>query len=388
MKKYWLFILTFTQLSMAQVTGINTTTTSPSAALEIKSTTGGFLAPRMTQAQRDALTASAAIGLMIYNTTTNSYETYNGLAWFSLTSKDTNPTTSGNAIISSYQLLNPSGPLKVGVTASLQLKVYVTQLGTYHFSTTTANGISFEASGTFSSLGLQTIPLSATGTPLAVGFYTYTLQNVVLPPAPLTIATIDQHTVVGAAGKIWMAYNLGATAPATSPTDYTQYGSLYQWGRGNDGHQLIIWASATAGTPVNGTTTTLSDSDTPGHSKFIITSASPNDWRNPQNNALWQGVNGINNPCPAGYRIPSYNELLNELYAGNVNSKASAFSSPLKLVGNSTRKESGVVEAIGFYFWTSNTTGATNLGLPSGNLNLSILSTTRSFGLNVRCIKD
>ncbi|MFT4740814.1 MAG: hypothetical protein ACI9XJ_002613 [Marivirga sp.] len=46
---------------------IGTTTPNPGAALEINSTTGAFLLPRMTTAERDAITAE--IGMMIYNIT-------------------------------------------------------------------------------------------------------------------------------------------------------------------------------------------------------------------------------------------------------------------------------------------------------------------------------
>lgn len=51
-----------------------------SAILAVSSTTQGFLPPRMTQAQRDAITTPAA-GLMIYNTDTNTAECWNGSAW-------------------------------------------------------------------------------------------------------------------------------------------------------------------------------------------------------------------------------------------------------------------------------------------------------------------
>jgi hypothetical protein len=50
------------------------------AAMEVESTTKGFLPPRMTDTQRDAIT-SPATGLMIYNTTTNKVNFYNGSAW-------------------------------------------------------------------------------------------------------------------------------------------------------------------------------------------------------------------------------------------------------------------------------------------------------------------
>ncbi len=59
--------------------GIATTTPDPSAALDVSSTTKGFLPPRMTIEQRDAITPIA--GLMIYNTTTNKPNYYNGAEW-------------------------------------------------------------------------------------------------------------------------------------------------------------------------------------------------------------------------------------------------------------------------------------------------------------------
>jgi len=51
-----------------------------SALLQINSTTQGFLPPRMTTAERDAI-ASPAAGLQIYNTDTNVDEFYNGTVW-------------------------------------------------------------------------------------------------------------------------------------------------------------------------------------------------------------------------------------------------------------------------------------------------------------------
>jgi hypothetical protein len=51
-----------------------------SAELEIFSTTKGILIPRMTLAQRDAIT-SPATGLQIYNTDSNVFQYYNGSSW-------------------------------------------------------------------------------------------------------------------------------------------------------------------------------------------------------------------------------------------------------------------------------------------------------------------
>jgi len=50
------------------------------AIFEVESTTKGFLFPRMTTAQRDAITTPAT-GLIIYNTDTGGLESYNATRW-------------------------------------------------------------------------------------------------------------------------------------------------------------------------------------------------------------------------------------------------------------------------------------------------------------------
>lgn len=74
-------LLIITVNTQAQV-GIGTSTPATSAQLDVSSTTKGFLPPRMTVTQRDAI-ASPAAGLTIYNTTINAFQVYNGTAWFS-----------------------------------------------------------------------------------------------------------------------------------------------------------------------------------------------------------------------------------------------------------------------------------------------------------------
>ena len=59
---------------------INTTTDVASSKLTIESTTQGFLPPRMTTTQRNAI-ASPAAGLVVYDNTDNKHYGYNGTTW-------------------------------------------------------------------------------------------------------------------------------------------------------------------------------------------------------------------------------------------------------------------------------------------------------------------
>lgn len=56
------------------------TPSATSAVMEVTSTTQGFLPPRMTTTQRNAI-ASPASGLIVYDTTDNKHYGYNGTAW-------------------------------------------------------------------------------------------------------------------------------------------------------------------------------------------------------------------------------------------------------------------------------------------------------------------
>lgn len=76
--------------------GIGTTTPNTSSLLEIKSTAKGFLMPRMTKAQRDAIT-SPATGLLIYQTnSTPGFYYYNGTAWAAISLKGWSLTGNAN----------------------------------------------------------------------------------------------------------------------------------------------------------------------------------------------------------------------------------------------------------------------------------------------------
>jgi uncharacterized protein (TIGR02145 family) len=178
-----------------------------------------------------------------------------------------------------------------------------------------------------------------------------------------------------------MDRNLGASQVATSSTDANSYGDLYQWGRGSDGHQCRNSA----------TTATLSSGDDPGNGDFILTSSSPNDWRSPQNTNLWQGVNGVNNPCPSLYRLPTDAEMIAEVSSWSSNNAAGAFASPLKLPVAGFRNNSSDqlinVGARGF-FWSSTVSGTNARFLNFISSDATIGTDYRAYGGSVRCIKD
>ena len=62
--------------------GMGTTTPATSALLDMTSTTGALLLPRMTTTQRDALTA--VNGMLIYNSTLGKFQGYEAGVWTSL----------------------------------------------------------------------------------------------------------------------------------------------------------------------------------------------------------------------------------------------------------------------------------------------------------------
>lgn len=70
-------------IAQNQNVGIGTTTPDASAALDVSSTSQGFLPPRLSSAQRDAMPNKTA-GLTIFNTTTGCLEFYNGSYWINL----------------------------------------------------------------------------------------------------------------------------------------------------------------------------------------------------------------------------------------------------------------------------------------------------------------
>ena len=516
MKKLIILLAIFTTIVVsAQSVGINTdgSTADTSAMLDVKSTTKGFLPPRMTTTQRDAITATAT-GLVIFNTTTSSLEYnstsgwvscknnpdgtatgqmqyWNGSNWVNITTGSngqvlkytsnvptwstvnsvpdpptigtatrglyqasvafTPPVNNGGSTITSYTVFtNPEGLNKSGTSSPIT----VTGLNSstaynYRVTATNASGTSFYSgysntpstpadaptnvvatkgedqkstisfnypSGNGTAITGYTItssPATTTYTTTTSPFvftgltngqtYTFTVSaNNSYGAGPITYSNaimpytlqsqcggstvtftynggeVTYGVLVSANYKCWLDRNLGASQVATSSTDTSGYGDLFQWGRGADGHQIRT----------SGYTSTLSTSDVPGNGNFILSPNAENlyDWRNPQNDNLWQGVNGINNPCPSGYRLPTVTEMNYEL-ASWTNGTFESLKLPLSGYRHYYSSVLQEVNSVGEY-WTSATSGNDATVFNIRSTWGTSLSFRRGYGASVRCIKN
>jgi uncharacterized protein (TIGR02145 family) len=187
-----------------------------------------------------------------------------------------------------------------------------------------------------------------------------------------------------------MDRNLGATQVATSSQDFAAYGDLYQWGRGSDGHQTIVWTSSggSDGAEQTNETATTATSATPGHGDFIMGSS---NWTTfSEGDTLWQ--EGLNDPCPTLYRIPTETELDDERSSWSIgeNNAAGAFNSPLKLpLAGRRYSGGGALSDVGSTggYWSSTTNGTDAVHLYFGNFTY-MNNNKRAYALSVRCIKD
>ena len=87
--------LLFSIVITAQSVGINNNTPDASAILDVKSNTKGILVPRTSTASRIAI-INPAKGLMLYDTTTNSFWFYNSTLWTQITVGNNGWNLTGN----------------------------------------------------------------------------------------------------------------------------------------------------------------------------------------------------------------------------------------------------------------------------------------------------
>ncbi len=185
-------------------------------------------------------------------------------------------------------------------------------------------------------------------------------------------------TVKSKTGRIWMDRNIGAIRVAGSKSDSLAYGWLYQWGRPADGHE----SRTSPVTAVND----LSNDVVPGHGNFIIVSTPPYDWLSTQNNNLWQGTSGVNNPCPLGFRIPTQQEWMKEVATWSFRDADRAYESTLKLTTAGWRNfREGRIDYVGDvgYYWSSTVSGGSSNAMHIDWRDVVFVEPPRGLGLSV-----
>jgi uncharacterized protein (TIGR02145 family) len=230
-------------------------------------------------------------------------------------------------------------------------------------------------------------------------------------------------------GRTWLNNNLGAeyadtrsanfnpAQQAKSSIDHLAYGSLFQWGRKADGHELINWTDGWTGKGKHGVTRDVSN--VPSHPNFIISgyrgqtlgTLSWREWADQSDDTLWANESSVNNVCPVGYRLPIRgSDGTNKEWEVEVDSwhtdnghenttSAHALASSLKLPMSGYRhryRNTGVVsEGSTGRYWSAGINISTTTGIHyvfallfNNKEVISDHSNTRIWGFNVRCIKD
>jgi hypothetical protein len=152
-------ILTLSGTSFAQSVGINSDNTAPngSAMLDVKSTSKGFLAPRMTAAERGNI-PTPATGLLVFQTDgTSGFYYYTGSVWVQIGGTVTSIDVSGGTT----GLTSSGGPVTTSGTITLAGTLAVANggTGTATGSITGSSALTFTAGGSN-----QNVTLAPSGT--------------------------------------------------------------------------------------------------------------------------------------------------------------------------------------------------------------------------------
>jgi uncharacterized protein (TIGR02145 family) len=335
----------------------------------------------MTEAQRNVISTPAA-GLMVYCTDCGDNgepQYFNGIAWVNMiggaaaagsTVADapaigtavassspgqavvpfTAPASNGGSAITSYTATSSPGGVTGTLSQSGSGSITVTGLtnGTsYTFTVTATNGI---------------------GTSLAS-----TVSNSVTPLSTVVVNTTASTTLTFMAHNLGADYSLDAHIPVQGI-----HGNYYQWGR-----STIVANASTSSAAIGGWITTAAD-----------------------NGAWADGSKTANDPCPAGYRVPtiaqwysvdSYNQQTttgsfsnNETNFGAARQFGSGANTLTLPAAGFRTNNTGALSNRGYYgyYWSSSEYGTLAYNLNFLSSNATTNGTNRTNGFSVRCVSE
>ena len=387
--------------------GIGNADPDPSAALEITSTTQGFLPPRMTEAEMNAI-PSPQEALMVYclDCTPKGIYVFDG-SFFSHIMGGISATSStvlnkiyaisvsgGSTVASNTLTLAELQSIGITDTVTSNLSAYQTAIGAATFAADPPTIAEVQAiidavnasfafvevledsqsppgGGNANTTPVSLAQLQGTGATGLVAanllFYQVDLANHTFSATDITTMGSELQTIIdavntaiangqreqvtasalttiatftSATGRDWMDRNLGATTAGAN-------GDYYQWGRLADGHQFAT-----------NTIATVAGSATPGHADFITTTDTARGrWSAPftGEDSLWNGVNGQNNPCPPGFKLPTVADMNAEILAAGANPSAHFLTSFNLALNGYKSPTDGTFNTAGqdAYLWTS-----------------------------------
>ena len=212
-----------TQLAAQAQVGIGTTTPDASAQLDVTSTTLGFLPPRMTQAQREAIEPATA-GLLVYQTngTTPGLYIYDGTSWATFSGKESALTFSSPFSRSGDTItLATAGAATAGALTSNDWNIFNNKVAATRGIATTApltGGGDLSADLT---LSLPAAGASADGYLSSTDWSTFNAKESALTfSGPLSRS--DNAISLAAAGASTNGY--------LSSTDWAHFNTAYGWG--------------------------------------------------------------------------------------------------------------------------------------------------------------
>ena len=355
--------------------GIGTISPDPSSVLDLTATDKGFLPPRMTTAQRNAI-VSPVEALLIYNTTSQCYEGYNAgtAAWVSFGCIGcTSAPTTANAGID----INPACGL---TTATLAGNTATVGTGVWSLVSGTATIItpSSPTSGITGLVvpGIATLRWTIANAPCTASFddvvittisccggilaITHTIGTVAPESKSVNYGTVT--TSLSGASKCWITQNLGSTNQAISADDATDAAAGWYW-------QFNRKQGYKAGPTPAWTITAISETS---------------------------DCLAANDPCTielgTGWRIPAYTEWLNADATGSWANYTDTYNSVLKLHAAGELNFTGGALASrgtnGFYWSSVQVSSASGWQLVLHS-SISYMSTSfKAYGFSLRCLRD